>query len=195
MIAYIRQTAKEFRFNYLNRFARMLIQPIIFNKTEKGTSNQSSYSWSPDENHTSVSHENVTAPVRIHSEIYTPKTLHVEDNAEIRSIVKYFLKKNFDLQFASNGESALKIVHSNDFDVIIMDINLGEGIDGIETARQIRSIEKYKNVPIIAVTANLSSDVRDNCLSVGMDAFLPKPFRREDLVNTINFVLDQRSQF
>jgi CheY-like chemotaxis protein len=97
------------------------------------------------------------------------------------------------LKFAPNGEVALDLVQVNNFDVIIMDINLGGGIDGIQTAKLIREIDSYSNVPIIAITANLSSNVRDNCISVGMDAFLPKPFRREDLVNTINFVIDRRN--
>lgn len=192
MLAYILQTAKDFRENVLNPITQMLIQPVIFDKPTK-EKNKVAYSWVPDDTETSVSYQQSTSPTRVNSQIYTPKTLHVEDNAEIRSIVKYFLKKNFDLKFAPTGEAALDLVHKNNFDVIIMDINLGEGIDGIETAKLIREIDGYRNVPIIAITANLSSNVRDNCISVGMDAFLPKPFRREDLVNTINFVLERRN--
>jgi CheY-like chemotaxis protein len=192
MLTFILQTAKDFRENVLNPIKQMLIQPVIFDKPDK-EKKKVSYSWVPDDVETSLSYQQSTSPSSVNSEVYSPKTLHVEDNAEIRSIVKYFLKKNFDLKFAPTGEAALDLVQSTNFDVIIMDINLGEGIDGIETARLIREIDGYKNVPIIAITANLSSNVRDNCISVGMDAFLPKPFRREDLVKTINFVLDRRN--
>jgi CheY-like chemotaxis protein len=192
MLALIRQTAKDFRENVLNHITQMLIQPIVFDKPGKEKKGIT-YSWVPDDVETTVSYQQSTSPSKFNSEVYSPKTLHVEDNAEIRSIVKYFLKKNFDLKFAPTGEVALDLVQSTQFDVIIMDINLGEGIDGIETARMIRELDSYKNVPIIAITANLSSNVRDNCINVGMDAFLPKPFRREDLVNTINFVLERRT--
>lgn len=192
MLTLIRQTAKDFQANFINRLNQMLIQPIVFNKTPDDKK-PLSYSWVPDDIETTVSHKQSVSPLSVESEIYFPKTLHVEDNAEIRSIVKYFLKKKFDLKFAPNGESALELAQTTAFDVIIMDINLGDGIDGIETARLIRAMDGYQNVPIIAITANLSSDIRDNCLGVGMDAFLPKPFRREDLVNTINFVLERRN--
>lgn len=190
MIAYIRQTAKEFRYQFINRIAKMLIQPVIFNK-KKDNSKVHSYIWTPNDVSTSASHDKSVATSELKSEVYAPRTLHVEDNAEIRSIVNYFLKKDFDLQFAPDGNNALNLINRYSFDVIIMDINLGDGIDGIETARQIRKLDSYRNVPIIAVTANLSSATRDSCLEVGMDAFLPKPFRREDLVNTINFVLER----
>lgn len=193
MLTFILQTAKEFRYNITNKLVNMLIQPIIFDKSRSRNNSISSYTWTPDESETTLSHQNTVAPIRLNSQIFNPRTLHVEDNAEIRSIVKYFLKKNCELEFANDGEAALQLVRDSAFDVIIMDINLGEGIDGIETARLIRQIDSYKDVPIIAVTANLSSTVRDHCLQVGMDAFLPKPFRREDLLNTINFVLERRS--
>ena len=191
MIATMIQTAKEIHFNLFNRFFGMLIQPVIFDKKQRDKKPATSYSWSPD-SHSTLSTQQSTAPSKIRSEVYVPATLHVEDNAEIRSIVKYFLRKQCKLDFATDGNNAMNLVREKAFDVIIMDINLGDGIDGIETARQIREIDSYKDVPIIAVTANLSAQVRDHCLQVGMDAFLPKPFRKEDLINTINFVLERK---
>ncbi|KPP95255.1 MAG: two component signal transductions system response regulator [Bacteroidetes bacterium HLUCCA01] len=170
----------------------MLIQPVIFDTKGKGRKSPGGYTWTPGE-HTSLSSTQSESPVSVNSEVYMPKTLHVEDNAEIRSIVNYFLRKQYDINFAEDGNSALDLVRQENYDVIIMDINLGEGIDGIETARQIRQMDTYKEVPIIAVTANLSSQTRDHCLQAGMDAFLPKPFRKDDLINTINFVLERRS--
>ncbi len=123
------------------------------------------------------------------------RTLHVEDNAEVRSIVKYFLrKKRFQVDAAENGAEALQLAKDEHYDVIIMDVNLGEGMDGIETTRQLRRIEQYKDVPIIAVTANLTTNIREHCLEAGMDAFLPKPFQKEDLLNTIRLVMQKRGE-
>jgi CheY-like chemotaxis protein len=186
------QTAKDFKYGVFKQLVSMLIQPVIFDNKKRLKDSNGSYTWKPDDNSTSSSQQN-ESPVSLRSEIYMPKTLHVEDNAEIRSIVNYFLRKQYDINFAEDGYNALNLVKQQAYDVIIMDINLGEGIDGIETARQIRQIDSYRDVPIIAVTANLSSQVRDHCLQAGMDAFLPKPFRREDLINTINFVLERKS--
>jgi len=124
----------------------------------------------------------------------TLRTLHVEDNAEVRSIVKYFLrKKRFQVDAAETGQDALQLAQEERYDVIIMDVNLGEGMDGIETTRRLRGLSNYKDVPIIAVTANLTSNIREHCLEAGMDAFLPKPFQKEDLLNTIRHVMEKRA--
>lgn len=124
----------------------------------------------------------------------TLRTLHVEDNAEVRSIVKYFLrKKRFHVDAAETGQDALQLAQSEHYDVIIMDVNLGEGMDGIETTRMLRGLSNTKDVPIIAVTANLTTNIREHCLEAGMDAFLPKPFQKEDLLNTIRHVMEKRA--
>lgn len=192
MITYMLQTARDFKTGVYKQIINMLIQPVIFDSNKKAKGSGDSYVWKPGDTSTSSSKQN-ESPVSVRSEVYMPKTLHVEDNAEIRSIVNYFLRKQYDISFAEDGFSALDLVSKEAYDVIIMDINLGEGIDGIETARKIREMDTYRNVPIIAVTANLSSQIRDHCLQAGMDAFLPKPFRREDLINTINFVLERKN--
>jgi CheY-like chemotaxis protein len=124
----------------------------------------------------------------------TLRTLHVEDNAEVRSIVKYFLrKKRIQVDAAETGTDALRLAQAGRYDVIIMDVNLGEGMDGIETTRLLRSLSHTKDVPIIAVTANLTTNIREHCLEAGMDAFLPKPFQKEDLLNTIRHVMEKRA--
>jgi CheY-like chemotaxis protein len=191
MIAMIRQTARGFRRLLQHTLTKMLIQPIVFNN--KSNPKKVIYTWVPDNSVTRTTLEITDVSMTLNSEVYTPKALHVEDNAEIRAIVTYFLRKNCELEHAQSGERAIELARDNQFDVIIMDINLGDGIDGIETARQIKSLTGYERVPIIAITANTSSEIKENCLNVGMDAFLPKPFRKEDLVNTINYVLEKKT--
>lgn len=120
------------------------------------------------------------------------RTLHIEDNAEIRLIVKCFLRKSFAVESVATGQQALEVIKQKKFDLIIVDINLGDGPDGIETARLIRKVEGYSDIPIIAATANLYTDVRDNCIKAGIDAFIQKPFLKIDLVNTISQVIHNR---
>jgi len=192
MIAMIRQTVRGFRRLLQHTFTKMLIQPTVLNV--KNNEKKVIYTWIPDDSVTTTSLKITDVAMTLNSEVYTPKALHVEDNAEIRAIVTYFLRKSCDLKHAQNGERAIELARDNQFDIIIMDINLGDGIDGIETARQIKLLTGYERVPIIAITANSSSEIKENCLNVGMDAFLPKPFRKEDLVNTINYVLEKRTE-
>lgn len=121
------------------------------------------------------------------------RVLQVEDNAENRFIVHRYLKDEYNFDSVEQGEHALYRLKENTVDVIIMDINLGAGIDGIETAHRIRENNKYKNIAIIAVTANVSLSVKKKCFEAGMDYFLPKPFRKDDLTTAINKVLQDKS--
>ncbi|MDG5766369.1 response regulator [Balneolales bacterium ANBcel1] len=120
------------------------------------------------------------------------KALHIEDDDEIRFLVKAFLKNLVDVDPAADGDEAITNSTNNKYDLIITDINLGAGIDGIEAAREIRNIGYYRNVPIIAATANGTSEVRNQCLEAGMDAFLLKPFMKRDLINTVEQVMENR---
>jgi len=111
--------------------------------------------------------------------------LHVEDNPQIRLITSIFLKRESDITSIENGEKALEIAASKHFDLVLMDVNLGDGIDGFETTRRIRQMNGYKNIPIIALTANHYSDVRSECLCSGINAYIQKPFEKSHLIGTI----------
>lgn len=111
--------------------------------------------------------------------------LHVEDNPQIRLITSIFLKRESALTSVENGEKALEVAKSNHFDLILMDVNLGDGIDGFETTRRIRKINRFQNTPIIAITANEYGDVRGECLNSGINAYIQKPFEKSHLMGTI----------
>ena len=78
------------------------------------------------------------------------------------------------------------------FDLILMDCNIPE-MDGFETTRRIRGVEAARKVKtpisIIAITASISEEDRKKCFECGMNAFLAKPFRKEDLVSLLNEVI------
>ncbi len=114
------------------------------------------------------------------------RVLHVEDTPEIRLITRIFLKDEFDVVSAANGEEAFQKAKSGEFDIILMDINLGEGMSGFETSSKIRELQAYNNVPIIAVTTSNYLEVRSLCIESGVNAFVQKPFEKRDLKATIN---------
>ncbi len=120
------------------------------------------------------------------------KVLHIEDDEQVRYLVHAFLKHYVDIQPAANGTEALSCTSSTVYDLIITDINLGNGLNGIETARIIRDMKNYADVPIIAATANADSEVRNECIDAGMDAFLLKPFMKNDLISAIDQVMCNR---
>lgn len=123
----------------------------------------------------------------------TERVLQVEDNSENRFIVHRYLRNDYRYDSVNQGEQALTLLEEKTFDIIIMDVNLGAGINGIETARQIRQQRKFDNIAIIAVTANVSPEIKGECKKAGMDAFLPKPFRKHELKEVIENVLRDKN--
>lgn len=114
-----------------------------------------------------------------------PKLLHVEDSAQIRLLVSIFLKNEFEIESVENGEEAIKHAKSNQYDLILMDINLGSGLNGFETSRKIRELAKHNETPIIALTTNDYDHVRDECISSRINAYIQKPFDKAYLLGTI----------
>lgn len=113
--------------------------------------------------------------------------LVVDDNKINLLITQKTIEKfNYNCNIALSGEEALKIVASNEFDVILMDINMPE-INGFEATRLIR--EKGIKTPIIALTAFDKEEVSEEAISAGFNDILSKPFDSKQLHRIINEVV------
>jgi two-component system, sensor histidine kinase len=115
-----------------------------------------------------------------------PKILLVEDDPINRDVINWYLKSLFDVSLAENGNEALELANANKFDLILMDINLGKGMNGIETAKKIRENEQNIAVPIVALTAYAMKGDKENFLASGFIDYLSKPFLKEELISLIN---------
>jgi len=94
-----------------------------------------------------------------------------------------------DIVLANNGSEALDILDSTPIDIVLMDIHMPV-MDGIECTIAIRSSEKqWKDVTIIALTADPQYQQTQLCINIGMDAALAKPVRLNDLLQAIDNVL------
>ncbi len=114
--------------------------------------------------------------------------LVVEDNKINQMITKKILEKNkMVCQVADNGMDAIKMVHENNFEVILMDIHM-PGISGIETTQKIR--EFNKQIPIIALTAVTIDENLDEFYKAGFNEIIPKPFKPEDFFEKIYRTLE-----
>lgn len=128
------------------------------------------------------------------SEIKKPKVLLVEDNAENRDVMVHFLKKICDVDVAIDGPSAVSQAESNHYVLILMDINLGFGMNGIEATKKIRLMEKYKEIPIIAVTAYAMAGDKEIFIESGCTHYISKPFTKREFTGLVEKALGIISQ-
>lgn len=110
-----------------------------------------------------------------------PKLLAVEDNPEMLMLLRHLLSVNWDVHTGINMDTAIREVDANQFEVILMDINLGTTETGVDVLRRIRERPAYQSTPIIAVTAYALPGDRERFLEEGFDDYIGKPFTRQQL--------------
>jgi CheY-like chemotaxis protein len=104
-----------------------------------------------------------------------PIILAVEDNAVGLTILKRALeRRQVKVDGAMSGAAALTAASRCRYDLVLMDLQM-PGMNGLETTHEMRKIPGYAAVPILALTADFSDELRDRCLRQGMQAFLSKP--------------------
>ncbi|MDP2039027.1 MAG: response regulator, partial [Ignavibacteria bacterium] len=112
--------------------------------------------------------------------------LLVEDNPLNIEVVERFLSKTGKVTPVRDGETAVLAAQKDLFDLLLVDISLGHGIDGIEVLKRIRLMENYTNVPAIALTGYISETNRRRFQAAGFNGYLGKPFEKKDLLNYIS---------
>ena len=114
------------------------------------------------------------------------KILVVEDNRVNQFVMSKMLTKlNMEFKIADNGAIALDVLDQDKFDLVFMDCQMPV-MDGLEATRRIRSSDKgYQNVPIVALTASAIEGDEELCRSVGMDGYLAKPVRIQQIMDAI----------
>ncbi|MBL7957127.1 MAG: response regulator [Flavobacteriales bacterium] len=133
--------------------------------------------------------------VRTASSAVDPKGMRillVEDNEFNALVARTELEEWYPgarVDHALNGAKAVELVKGNRYHVVLMDIQMPV-MDGYDATRAIRALSGDKaNTPIIAMTANVMAAERQRCFDAGMDGFIPKPFKKEDLLGEIGRVV------
>ncbi len=113
------------------------------------------------------------------------RILVVEDNLVNQKVIQGLLKKRgYSTAVSSDGAQALALLDSTSFDLVLMDVQMPV-LDGLETTRRLRASERWRELPVIAMTAHAMSGDRDRCLDAGMDEYLTKPINSRELYSTI----------
>jgi len=108
-----------------------------------------------------------------------------------RELTSFFLKDICRLDHARDGRSAIRMAGEKQYAAILMDLNLGDDIDGVETAHKIREIKGYRNLPIIALTGYVLLNEEQKIMSESFSYYLTKPFDRNSIVSIMTKTLSK----
>lgn len=114
-----------------------------------------------------------------------PNILLVEDNLVNKVITEVLLKDFALLDYASDGITSIEMAKTKQYDMILMDINLKDGMGGIKAAKIIRKIPYYKDIPIAALTGYTSKADIERFFEAGLYPYIAKPVDKERLIHLI----------
>ena len=119
-----------------------------------------------------------------------PNILVVEDSPTMRQLISFAIKRipNSHVIEATDGVDALKKLSSGKVDLILADINMPV-MDGLKLVSLVRGNPAYKSIPVIIVTTEGAEEDRKRALSIGANAYLPKPIQTQELIRLVNIYL------
>jgi PAS domain S-box-containing protein len=136
---------------------------------------------------TNVSESTLTKNVTRDFKDRNIKVLLVDDNRVNQVVANNFLKKwGIAADITDNGKSAIDMIQNKSYQLVLMDLQM-PGMDGYEATKAIRSMKDsyFKNIPIIALTAEAMMEIKQQAFAAGMNDFITKPFQPDELQSII----------
>jgi CheY-like chemotaxis protein len=101
-------------------------------------------------------------------------------------VLRILQRRGHSVEVAETGARAVELVRGEDFDVVLMDVQMPT-MDGLEATRHIRRIEDARKarIPVVAMTAHAMPGDQERCLEAGMDAYLAKPIQADELIKMV----------
>ena len=108
---------------------------------------------------------------------HTRSILVVEDDEQSQKYMRILLSREFNVYIAATGEKAWDILSTEPVNLILMDLSLRDGEDGLQITKKIRQDAMLKDIPIIALTAHAFPEDRKRSLEAGCNDYVSKPFQ------------------
>jgi PAS domain S-box-containing protein len=118
-----------------------------------------------------------------------PRALVVEDNDDTRRLIALTLEPYYEVEATADAEAALALARRAWFDVLLIDVNLGTGLSGLDLLHELRTMSAYAYVPALVVTALSRPHDRERIMNHGFEGYLAKPFTRRELLHATESVL------
>ena len=121
-----------------------------------------------------------------------PTLLVVEDDPETQLFMKALLQRRYDVLLAANDTEcdAHLNEHGKEIRLVLMDVSLKRSADGLSIVRRLRATERWRDLPIIAVTGHAFDKDRENALAAGCDDYISKPIQAKDLFAKLSRLLE-----
>lgn len=115
--------------------------------------------------------------------------LIVEDEVESQKYFELILRKKFNVDFCDSRKSMNDLLAKNVYDVVIMDISLKDGSNGVDLIKEIRSSKTKTHLPIVCLSAHVYGENKNEAKQAGADIYLAKPVRHQVLLSTLEELL------
>ncbi len=119
------------------------------------------------------------------------KLLIVEDDEDSQRFLTLFLKRRFEISMSNSSDTFYEKLENDSFSVILMDVSLRGDKDGLQITKEIKSNPKYKDIPVVALTAHAYQRDRTEAYKAGVNYFLTKPVKNELLLETLLKAIDE----
>ncbi len=113
------------------------------------------------------------------------KLLITEDDTESQKLLQLILKKDFEIDICDSAQSFFNRLNENKYDAVLMDISLKGGKNGLDIVREMRKKSKFKNLPVVGLSAHVFTQDRIKAKEAGIDAYLTKPINNSVLIETL----------
>ena len=117
------------------------------------------------------------------------RLLIVEDNRDTRRLLKHLLGSTWTLTVVPGPKEAIEAAEETDFSAVLVDINLGTELNGVDVMKRLRRKEHYAQAPFVALTAYAMPGDAESFTEAGFDAYLSKPFKHKELLRLLEQVI------